>query len=291
VVITPESLVRAGAGRLLAGEEVSACRPFFEALPYPVMHIGMGYEVLWMNTAALADYGQRRGSCHSISHGRSEPCHLAGEPCPKLLAEERGAPTSVNHVHAVSGGVELFKVVALPLLEGGVIEMHVPLEDVLARDGLTGVYSRDFFWMLVTRQLALLQRMDAPFSVIMFDLDHFKRVNDEHGHAVGDALLRAAGGVVNAIVRASDTAGRIGGEEFAVFLPNAGAQAAMTVAERLRVGIHEIVLDGEAADLRATASFGVCAARPDDALEATLERADGALYRAKRAGRDRVELA
>jgi diguanylate cyclase (GGDEF)-like protein len=290
-VITPDSLIRARAGRRLEVEEVSGCRPFLEALPYPVMHIGAAYEVLWMNDAAVAEYGARRGSCHAISHGRGEPCHLAGEPCPKLLADQSGAPTSVNHVHTVSGGVEIFKVVALPIRDGGVIEMHVPLEDVLARDGLTGVYSRDFFWMPASRQLALLRRMDAPFAVLIFDLDHFKRVNDDHGHAAGDALLRATGGVINASVRAADAAGRIGGEEFAIFLPNTEAQAALAIAARLQGGIRAIELRDEAPGLRVTASFGVCAAPADDTLEAALERADAALYRAKGAGRDRIELA
>ena len=289
-MIKTDSLVRVAAGRRLEAAEVSGCRPFLEALPYPVMHIGAGYEVRWMNDAAVAEYGQRHGSCHLISHGRGEPCHLAGEPCPKLLADETGMPASVNHVHTVAGGVEIFKVVALPIAEGGLIELHVPLEDVLARDGLTGVYSRDFFWMLATRQLALWRRLGAPFAVLLLDLDHFKRVNDEHGHAAGDALLRAAGGVINASVRASDTAGRVGGEEFALFLPNADAQAAMAIARRLQRGIREIDLSREAPGLRVTASFGIDAAPGEASLEAALERADEALYRAKRAGRDRIEL-
>lgn len=288
---TPDSLVRAGAKRGLEEAEVAASKPLLEALPYPVMQIATGYEVLWMNAAAASNYGERRASCHALSHGRSEPCHRAGESCPKLRAEESGTPVSVNHVHTASGGVDLHKVVALPIREGGVLEMHIPLEDVLARDGLTGVYSRDFFWMLASRQLALLERMKAPFAVIILDLDFFKRVNDDHGHAAGDALLRATGEAIAGGVRASDTAGRIGGEEFAVFLPNTEARWALSLAERLRGRIAAIALEREAPGLRVTASLGVCGASPGDALEDALERADAALYRAKRAGRDRIEVA
>lgn len=287
VVLPSDALVR-GRGSL-ASADLETSKALLEALPYPVMHIAPDYDVLWMNTAAVADYRSRRGSCFSISHGRSQPCHYAGELCPKLRAEERQEATSVNHVHVVSGGVEIYKVVALPVREGGVLELHIPLEDVLARDGLTGLYSRDFFWMLASRQLALLERLGAPFAVIVFDLDFFKKVNDEFGHAVGDALLRATGDAVVASVRASDTAGRLGGEEFAVFLPSTGGRPAREVAERLQRNVRAVELREEAPGLRVTASFGVYAAEPGETLERGLERADAALYRAKRGGRDRIE--
>ena len=98
-----------------------ASQSLLAALPYPVMHIADSYEVLWMNASARSDYGDRTGSCHAISHGRGEPCDRAGEPCPKLRAEQLAEPVSVNHVHRVRGGVELFKVIAIPIAEGGVL--------------------------------------------------------------------------------------------------------------------------------------------------------------------------
>ena len=130
----------------------------------------------------------------------------------------------------------------------------------------------------------------APLGLLLLDLDHFKQVNDQRGHAAGDQVLASVGAALRGVLRARDFAGRNGGEEFAVLLPDTGIGAALEIAERVRAAIAEINVPGT--DVPVTASVGV-AGFPDHA--STLERlerlADAALYVAKRQGRNRVELA
>ena len=130
----------------------------------------------------------------------------------------------------------------------------------------------------------------APLGLLLLDLDHFKQVNDQRGHAVGDQVLANVGATLRSVLRDRDFAGRNGGEEFAVLLPDTDIAVALEVAERVRAAIAEITLPGT--DVPVTASIGV-AGFPDHA--STLERlerlADAALYLAKRQGRNRVELA
>jgi diguanylate cyclase (GGDEF)-like protein len=130
----------------------------------------------------------------------------------------------------------------------------------------------------------------SPLGLLLIDLDHFKQINDEWGHPVGDQVLANVGAVLRSVLRARDFAGRNGGEEFAVLLPDTGIPAALEIAERIRAAVAEISLPG--ADVSVTASLGVVGF-PDHAT--TLDRlerlADAALYTAKRGGRNRVELA
>jgi diguanylate cyclase (GGDEF)-like protein len=122
----------------------------------------------------------------------------------------------------------------------------------------------------------------------MLDIDHFKRVNDTHGHAGGDAALRGLAETLRSSVRAADVAGRLGGEEFAVLLPQAALDQAERWAERLRATIAESTVVHQHAELRFTCSLGVAQMRPSDELDGLVGRADAALYRAKEGGRDRV---
>ena len=138
--------------------------------------------------------------------------------------------------------------------------------------------------------LAHASRTVSPLSVVLLDLDHFKQINDGYGHGVGDDVLAAVGGALTGGLRASDFAGRYGGEEFLVLLPDTDGQGALDAAEKVRAAIEGIALPN--LDRAVTASLGV-AAYPTDALDSeTLVRmADRALYAAKAAGRNRSELA
>ena len=159
-------------------------------------------------------------------------------------------------------------------------------------DGLTDLYNRAWLSDMLPKMVATAQRSGAPLSLVMIDLDHFKKFNDTHGHLAGDAALRAAAGIVNTALRPSDYAVRYGGEEMMVILPDTSASMATVVAERLCQRMRQAVIFD---DMRlplphVTGSFGVAS------LEAGLDdldliaRADSALYRAKEAGRDRVSL-
>jgi diguanylate cyclase (GGDEF)-like protein len=140
------------------------------------------------------------------------------------------------------------------------------------------------------RMAAQAGRTAAPLGAILFDLDHFKEVNDVHGHAKGDEVLAAVGDTVASVVRASDFVGRYGGEEFVALLPDTGREGALHVAQKLRSAISQVDVPGVARTV--TASFGV-AVLPFDAVEPEqlLRVADRALYSAKGNGRDRVEIA
>lgn len=158
-------------------------------------------------------------------------------------------------------------------------------------DALTGLPNRRWFMELAGRELAIARRYGRPFSLVMLDVDHFKRINDEHGHGAGDAVLEALGGLLASRLRQPDVAARYGGEEFLILCPNTEADRARALAERLRVEVARLphVRHGQGQAIPVTASFGVATWRPDDTdLDAIVERADAALYDAKRGGRNRV---
>ena len=153
-------------------------------------------------------------------------------------------------------------------------------------DGLTGCFNRRSFEMQLKRDLHMATRMRHPLSLIMLDLDHFKSVNDTHGHDAGDLALRLIADALRQELRGVDTAARYGGEEFAVILPQAGTEGALSVAERLRSRLETLEIPGVGS---VTASFGIATfpihAGSRDLLVTT---ADRALYQAKHSGRNRV---
>jgi diguanylate cyclase (GGDEF)-like protein len=153
-------------------------------------------------------------------------------------------------------------------------------------DQLTGLLNRRALeprFAEIAEQAALT---DQPVSVVLADLDHFKSINDDHGHAVGDAVLRDVAYAMRRALRTFELLYRLGGEEFALLLPGAAEDDAARIAEGLRVAIEEL----EIAGLRVTCSFGVATARGERIeLERLVAGADAALYAAKRGGRNRVE--
>ncbi|HLW96387.1 MAG TPA: diguanylate cyclase [Solirubrobacteraceae bacterium] len=158
-----------------------------------------------------------------------------------------------------------------------------------ATDALTGLANRRALEDTIKRMVAQAHRAELPLAALMLDLDHFKQINDDFGHAKGDEILAAFGAQLEDVLRAGDFAARYGGEEFMVLLPGTGAEGALVLAERLRVAVHAIRVNG--LDRKITASVGV-AVLGEHALDAEgLERAaDRALYVAKAGGRDRVQL-
>lgn len=172
-------------------------------------------------------------------------------------------------------------------------EQRAAIERLANVDALTGAATRRHFGELAERELSRAKRAGETVAVLAMDLDRFKALNDAHGHAGGDAALRAFAAVCRAQLRTSDVFGRIGGEEFAVLLPATDAAAALAVAERIRAALAATPLDlGGAAATPVTVSIGVASRRADGALlEALLLAADEALYAAKRGGRNRVVAA
>ena len=162
--------------------------------------------------------------------------------------------------------------------------------DRLARtDELTGMKNRRAFYELAQQAFEQSARYERPLSLISLDIDHFKSINDTSGHGAGDAALRAIARVMATTSRVTDIAGRVGGEEFAILLPETTTEDAVVHAERLRREVAETVVSYDGVDIRFTCSMGV-ASRDEFtvSLDRLMARADAALYDAKAAGRDRV---
>ncbi len=160
------------------------------------------------------------------------------------------------------------------------------------RDALTGCFTRGHALDVVDAELRRARRSQTPVSMIMFDLDHFKDVNDRHGHLCGDAVLSAVGKRMKEVLRGSDLKCRYGGEEFLVLLPETPLHGARRVAETLRKEIADRPVPWAGEALTITASFGLAQALPGEVnVQAVIARADQALYRAKDDGRNCVRIA
>ncbi|EYC51652.1 histidine kinase [Hylemonella gracilis str. Niagara R] len=171
-------------------------------------------------------------------------------------------------------------------------QLEAELREQASTDALTGLANRRHFMLNLESELERVRRRATQRAcVLMLDLDHFKRVNDQYGHAAGDSLLRHFADLLRDELRGTDTAGRLGGEEFAVILPGSGMEEARNWAQRLCDAVAARPLAWGARQIHATVSVGIAVLSPDDgAADAALSRADAALYRAKEAGRNRVEL-
>jgi diguanylate cyclase (GGDEF)-like protein len=164
------------------------------------------------------------------------------------------------------------------------------------RDGLTGIWNRRYLTEMLEHELAVAKRSNSPLSVIMIDLDFFKKINDQYGHPAGDAVLVAAATTLQQAIRETDYVGRFGGEEFVIVLPACEADMAMTIAERCRAMMAALAIMADDVTIAVSASFGVSTTPPNLAKTAhgqggnlaLLNIADKALYKAKAEGRNRV---
>ncbi|XLZ72172.1 GGDEF domain-containing protein [Massilia sp. SR12] len=174
-------------------------------------------------------------------------------------------------------------------LEKTIEERNRELLALATTDFLSGIANRRQFLRQAESEIARARRYGHPLSVLMIDIDHFKSINDRFGHLSGDRAIAAMGKLCACIGRSSDFAGRLGGEEFAVLLPESGPGEAQVCAERLRQGARALALSHEGQPVAVTVSIGIASLQPED-LEpaALLVRADQALYQAKAAGRDCV---
>jgi diguanylate cyclase (GGDEF)-like protein len=169
------------------------------------------------------------------------------------------------------------------------------LSELSARDALTGLYNRRYMIEKIESEMNRSLRHGSPVAVLMMDIDHFKRVNDTWGHAVGDQVLKSVGQVLRDSCRVYDIPGRYGGEEFCVVLPETSLGHSPAVAERIRTRVAAAMVPVGATAVNVTASIGIAAIDDETAdailtASALIDRADQALYAAKNRGRNRVEL-
>jgi diguanylate cyclase (GGDEF)-like protein len=164
--------------------------------------------------------------------------------------------------------------------------------ELLARtDELTGLPNRRAFYEAANHEIQRALRYGVPLTLVLTDIDHFKSINDNYGHHVGDAVLQAFARSLSASIREVDLAGRWGGEEFVILMPNTSLEEALQVAERMRLAVAGTPMRAGRHSFGYTTSFGVATFSTDvPTLDALLSRADEALYRAKERGRNRIEI-
>jgi diguanylate cyclase (GGDEF)-like protein len=247
----------------------------------------------------------RRGRAHHVSASGAEPaCRHTGDGeqksaiCVPMLAQ--GEALGVLHlVAAAELGDRVFTSIAQRLAVAAAescalalasIRLREKLADQSLRDSLTGLYNRRYAEETLEREIARAKREATALSVLMLDLDHFKRFNDEFGHDAGDTALREAATILVESVRTSDVVSRIGGEEFLLLLPGASLEVALRKSETMREKLKALELFHRGRRLPPlTFSAGIAAFPGNgDTPEALLRAADTALYEAKHAGRDRT---
>ncbi len=236
----------------------------------------------------------------------------------ELLGEEAGAQVSANYQRCVDAGAPLSYEEEL-VLPGGTRVWHTTLtpvyeeeritsivgsaQDITERkraeehlrylattDELTGLYNRRHFMEILDTEIERAKRYGQSLALISLDIDHFKTINDTHGHAVGDAALEHLAAQLLACKRQPDSLGRLGGEEFALIAPHTDRAGATELAERIRSELERTPIELESTSLHPTISLGVTAlnVQDNDTIDALLKRADDALYEAKRTGRNRT---
>lgn len=179
----------------------------------------------------------------------------------------------------------------LKFIVGGNIEgqYHEEIYRLMTVDGLTQVYNKRYFDEMMDREFSRAQRYKRPFSLIFFDIDHFKQINDTQGHLAGDAVLRQLGGLIGNHVRRDDIVARIGGEEFAVITPEIGLEGAVELANKLNrlVDDASFVFEGTRMDISISAGVSEWV-ETFASVEAMVQASDEKLYEAKNSGRNRV---
>ncbi|MCH8178441.1 MAG: GGDEF domain-containing protein [Proteobacteria bacterium] len=184
--------------------------------------------------------------------------------------------------------------IMIAFVQGYIVVMRLVnrLQHLSQHDSLTGLLNRRAIEACLAREAHRLQRFNEPYAVLLVDIDHFKRINDQLGHAAGDEVLRSVARTIVDQAREVDRVARYGGEEFCVLLPHTDHDGALQAAERLREAVHGLDIVWRDELISMTVSTGLaCATDPHEPLDSLLRRADEALYRAKTEGRNRVVAA
>lgn len=188
----------------------------------------------------------------------------------------------------INRGLALFAIWSTAIVSYIHLTMLVKLEPLATTDQLTGLFNRHYFTSELVKQINTWRRYQRPLSIIMLDIDHFKKVNDTYGHLAGDYALQSMAKICQHMVRDIDTVARIGGEEFAILLPSTGENGAMQTAERIRQETEKFGFRYEGRTFKLTVSLGI-AELTDETWSITefIKAADEMLYKAKEAGRNR----
>ncbi|WP_161599012.1 GGDEF domain-containing protein [Aidingimonas lacisalsi] len=208
-------------------------------------------------------------------------------------AERQRRMTWLNRlIVALSLGV-LVVVVGLIIAIVKIIGQRATMHQLSHTDDLTGLANRRALMQQAEQGMSLAARQHHPYSLALIDIDHFKLVNDRHGHPVGDRILQHVAATLTELIRQTDRLARVGGEEFCLLMPDTDAQGAKRLCERLRYGIATMVIPDQSANIQLTISIGTACCQSHSAAQFSrlYSEADQALYLAKREGRNRVEIA
>jgi len=277
-------------------------RAFFEEnKAVMLLHDPLDSSIQFVNPAACQYYGYSNEELTSMTI-RDLDCMSDEEMFDELKKATSERRNYFRHCHTLKDGtkrhVEVFTgpiSLADRQLHYSIIHdvtekrrLEAKLERMATRDQLTGAYNRHAFFQMARDEIVRTLRFDRSMAVLMFDLDHFKRVNDTYGHAVGDEVLRTFALRCRADLRQSDIFARLGGEEFAAILVETDEDRAMEVAERIRVIAANNPIPTEEEQLIVTVSVGVASLQKEDTVARILKRADAGLYKAKESGRNSI---
>ena len=245
--------------------------------------IGQPFSRLFAHAALKETLPQKAlGFARANRHCRDEYARI------KKNGEEYYALCSLDAVREENGQIAGFVEVFHDITQQKLRENK--LYKQATRDVMTGVYNRGHFTELAMQEIERAQRFSEPLSLVLMDIDFFKKVNDTYGHEVGDKTIIALAHTSAEFIRKIDFVGRIGGEEFAITLPRANKEPAFDMAQRLRIKLSELKIKAAEKEFSFTVSMGVAALRPHTKdLQELMRNADAALYKAKREGRNRVE--
>ena len=291
------------------GAQIVALRAIVDGLDYgivvldqerQVQFINRAFRRLWRVPDELAEseptfiklmYHGRGIEAYAVSHDR------LGDYVAKQLALIRTGEERPLNIELRNGEVLQFRCKALPnggrLLTYGKVSELVhqaqALELLACADGMTGLNNRRHFLVLAENEWSRFRRYGRPLALLMIDIDLFKSINDKYGHDVGDEVIKSVADILQKHKRSSDIVGRLGGEEFALILPEATLDSAAAAAERLRQLVADRVITVEEHRIPVTISIGACICHADmRGVDELMKQADVALYEAKRSGRNRV---
>ena len=273
-----------------------------DAIPNPFYVIDPNnYRVIMANKAACPGGVPEGTTCHALTHHSTLPCSSDDHPCPVNQVILTGGPVTIEHIHCDnSGKCKDVEVHAFPVFNSDnkivqIIEYSVDISDrkiaekrlqeLAYYDQLTGIPNRTLLYDCINRAMMTATREDGKLAVLYLDLDRFKSVNDQFGHEAGNNLLKEAGQRILACLRASDTVGRIGGDEFGVLLPRiVTKRGPIAIAERIIAALSQ-PFQCTAGECRIGASIGISLYPADgDTVDILLEKADAAMYLAKDEG-------
>ncbi len=275
--------------RMQAREEILRLASFPRLLPSPAIELAPSGDVTYLNPAAEKLFPDLKamGSAHPLlQNGSGEVIAmlwLDKQPGEHVREAKVGQATYELHISYVQE-VGLIRIYVLDITQRKQSEEEI--YHLATTDSLTGIANRRQFSRILLGEMDRARRYGTPMSLVMYDIDHFKRVNDTYGHDVGDHVLQTLTSLVKEHIRVNDVVARWGGEEFMLLMPQSDLEAATNAAEKLRLAVaehHFTTCD------QITVSFGVATFEPQDDLNSLLKRVDDALYRAKDHGRNRVE--